>query len=419
MGSLKRLWQEAILRSGALTIVAIVLLVIGLAIGWRAHTRGRFAQLKSNLRHSSHPHEAAAPQPGGQDVLVLDRLPIDGNTVPEFLSATLLPGRGMNLLQLTAILPRRGRVNLLASPPLLEASKAMSGTGEDTQGAASLLMGGAIEAPWAGNLFGTPAGDSLNVSWQNTTLHLTKNGTSVASAGLMLAMPSTSSRTNIMPDGGEAEAIYDAGDFNGAWPSHMLIRTTAQMSSHALEMKITATNTGQAPEPVGIGWRPRFAVLNGDRGAILLRLPSTMREERRDSKSSPPTGHLVSVDGSKYDFSSRSGTALEDLSLNDTFVHLKQAPLDSGPVLEMRDPINDYGLRITMLSPSIKAIHVESPAKGDFVMLEPQFNYDDPFGKEWPKNEDTGMAVLEAGQSASWAVRLEIFSLNPPKQDLP
>ena len=222
-----------------------------------------------------------------------------------------------------------------------------------------------------------------------------------------------------MPDGGEAEATYDAGDFAGAWPSHMLIRTSAQMSSHDLEMKITATNTGQAPEPIGIGWRPRFAVLTGDRGAILLRLPSTMREERRDAKSRPPTGRLLSVDGSKYDFSSRAGTALKDLSLNETFVHLKQAPLDSGPVLEMRDPINDYGLRITMLSPSIKVIHVESPANGDFVMLEPRFNYDDPFGMEWPKDEDTGMAVLQPGQSASWAIRLEIFSLNPPKQDLP
>ncbi|QNI35408.1 aldose epimerase family protein [Edaphobacter albus] len=419
MGSLRRLWQEAILRSGALTIVVIVLLVIGLAIGWRAHTRGRFAQLKSNLRHSSQPHEPPAPQPGGQDALVLERLPIEGNTVPEFLSATLLPGRGMNLLQLTAILPKKGRVSLLASPSLADAAKAMSGTDDDVHGAASLAMGGAIEAPWAGNIFGTLSGDSLNVGWQNTTLHLPGNRTSIASGGLLLAMPSTSSKTNIMPDGGEAEAIYDARNFDGAWPSHMQIRTSVQMSSRALEMKIIATNTGQAPEPVGIGWRPRFAVLNGDRGAILLRLPSTMREEIRDSKSGLPTGRLLSVEGSKYDFSSRSGTALKDLSLNDTFVHLKQAPLDSGPVLEMRDPINDYGLRITMLSPSIKAIHVESPMNGDFVMLEPRFNYDDPFGREWPKDEDTGMAVLQPGQSASWSIRLEIFSLNPPKQDQP
>jgi hypothetical protein len=72
-----------------------------------------------------------------------------------------------------------------------------------------------------------------------------------------------------------------------------------------------------------------------------------------------------------------------------------------------------------MLSPSIKAIHAESPANGDFVMIEPRFNYDDPFGREWPKEVDTGMVVLQPGQSASLRIRLEIFSLNPPKQDQP
>jgi hypothetical protein len=38
--------------------------------------------------------------------------------MPEFLSVTLLPGRGMNVLQITAYIPGKGEVNLLASPSI-------------------------------------------------------------------------------------------------------------------------------------------------------------------------------------------------------------------------------------------------------------------------------------------------------------
>jgi hypothetical protein len=50
------------------------------------------------------------------------------------------------------------------------------------------------------------------------------------------------------------------------------------------------------------------------------------------------------------------------------------------------------------------------------VSIDPQTNYDDPFGREWPKDEDTGMAVLDPGKSVQWKIRLEIFSLKMPEQ---
>ena len=46
------------------------------------------------------------------------------------------------------------------------------------------------------------------------------------------------------------------------------------------------------------------------------------------------------------------------------------------------------------------------------VSIDPQFNYVDPFGHEWPKGEDTGLVELRPGQSVQWKVRLEIFPLN-------
>ena len=75
--------------------------------------------------------------------------------MPEFLSVTMLPGRGMNVLQITAYLPGKGEVNLMASPSVYGAAGAMTGKGKDANGQVSLAMGGAFEAPWAGRIWGT------------------------------------------------------------------------------------------------------------------------------------------------------------------------------------------------------------------------------------------------------------------------
>jgi aldose 1-epimerase len=57
-------------------------------------------------------------------------------------------------------------------------------------------------------------------------------------------------------------------------------------------------------------------------------------------------------------------------------------------------------------------MRVEAPADGNFVSIEPQYNYDDPFGREWGKDVDTGMVVLQPGQSTQWKVRLELIALS-------
>ena len=346
--------------------------------------------------------------------MLLERSAIEGGATPEFLSATLLPGRGMNVLQITATVPGKGIVNLLDSPSLEQAANRMNGVGADSNGAESLAIGGAIEAPWAGDIFGTPSNGALNTMWHGIPLRLPanrRNEVSVATGGLLLARQGVQAKTSVMPDGGEAEAVYEAGNFDGSWPSEMRVKSTVQLSSRAIEMRIVATNTGKDPQPVGLGWRPRFAVLSGDRATMTLRLPSIMKEEVR-AGTGTPTGRLSSIEGTPYDFSSRTGAPLKDLDLNETFVHLHQAPLDSGPVVELWDPANSFGLRMTMLSPSIKSVHVTAPADKNFIMIEPRFNYDDPFGREWPKEEDTGMTIVSPGHSVQWKIRMEIYGLH-------
>lgn len=409
----RRFWQQMVLRSGVITIGAIILIVLGLALGWRAHIRGRFARLKAELRNDQSVDSTTLPRPGGQEAVVLERSPIEEGTVPEFTSATILPGRGMNILQITATLPGKGKVNLLASPSLEQATEQMTGIGEDTGGAASLGMGAAVEAPWAGRLFGTPVEGGLTAHWNEQTVRLPaahqQSGRAWADGGLLLASAGTDIRSNVMPDGGEAEGVYTTGETGGTWPSATKIKATVQLSGRALNMKIVATNTGDRPEPVGLGWRPRFAILSHDRSTMKLRLPSITKEETTESLAGAPTGRLVSVEGSMQDFSAMEGRQLGKTSLEGTFVNLHQAPLDSGPVAELWDSANQFGIRITMLSAAIKAVHVSAPADAGYVLLEPRFNYDDPLGEEWSRDDKAGMVTLQPGSSVQWSIRMEIY----------
>jgi aldose 1-epimerase len=417
----RSVWHAAVLRSGMLTVLVLIVVLVVLAVGWREHRLGQFAQLKKSFKPPS--TNVVTARPGGQEAIHLLRSPMVGGNGPEFLSATLLPGRGMNVLQIGAYLPGKGEVNLLASPPLEEAATRMSGSGADVNGAASLDMGGAVEAPWAGRISGVlaPEGGNLTTMWHGMRLTAPADplaaasggsGEAMASGGLLLKQPSTSVNTNVMPDGGQAQATFEPVDFDGRWPSSTEITASVVLSGKSIEIKILARNTGKTAEPVGLGWHPRFAILNGHRGQMMLRLPQSERVDVKDRRTEELSGKLLPVAGTEYDFTGPSGAKIGALNLDDTFVHLRQGLMDSGPIAELRDPDDGYGLRITALSPAIKAFHVEAPSDGSFISIDPQFNFDDPFGREWSRDENTGMVVLQPGQSTLWYIRMEIFSLN-------
>ena len=252
---------------------------------------------------------------------MLQRAPVNGGTLPEFLSATLLPGRGMSVLQIRAYLPEKGEVDLLASPTLDEASRLFNGGDAAGKRAAGLEVGGEIEAPWAGRLGGVKTTDGANLMaiWRGRGLMVpgnveantaSKNETSAGSeGGLLLTRHSDSVTSNVMPDGGNAQAVYEAGNFDGHWLSHTEITTSVLLSGRVFEVKIMAKNTGSEPEPVGIGWRPRFSVVSGDRQQVTLRMPRSSRMEV-DRRTGLPTGKLLPVTGTEYDFTARGGVPL-------------------------------------------------------------------------------------------------------------
>lgn len=348
---------------------------------------------------------------------MLQRSQIMGGTAPEFLSATLLPGMGMGVLQLTAYLPDRGEVNLLAAPSLPEASKMVLGQSGADLRTTALKIGGSLEAPWAGRLTGTrmATGDSIMALWNGRGLNVPAED-GIAEGGMLLGRHTDTIKVNVMPDGGEAQAVISAGNFDGRWPSKTEIAMTVLLSSRSFSIRMVAKNVGTEPEPIGLGWRPRFAVVSGDRANLQLKMPQSVRIER--SKTGQPTGKLLPVTGSEYDFSGQTGAQLQTLNLDDTFVHLKPELMIDSPTIELRDAAANYMMRMTMLTRSIRAVHITSPAQttgenNPFIAIHPETNYDDALGREWPKDEDTGIVVLQPGESIQWSVRLELFPLTP------
>jgi galactose mutarotase-like enzyme len=390
------------MRSGLVTgfFLAIVALVFVLA--YRQHAQGNFHKLKQRMA-DQRPQESV-PLPGGQEAIELTRTRSMEDAVPEFLSATLLPGRGMNVLQVHAFIPGTGEMDLLASPEVDAAAAAMTGKGADAGGMYSLNAGGAFEVPWAGRIW-----SSSPVEWEGRSIALPLSS-SPWEGGLMLAAPSDSSTTSALPDGGQAEATFSG--FDGFWPSRTDVKVAVLLSGHIVDLTVIAHNTGSVPEPIGIGWTPRFAIQNGARSRLRLHIPGESIVEMGGHRSAAPTGRLTPVAHTAPDFSVPGGAKLPEGGMDLCFADLDEGVMDNGPAAELSDTLNGYKLRVTALSPEIKAMRVFMPADGSYISIDPQFNYPDPFGHEWDKAGATGMVVLQPGQSTEWKVRLEILPLN-------
>ncbi len=137
-----------------MTPAILGVLSLSLIIASFEHTRGNLHRIRE---HVVKPDAVQASNgPGGEDPIVLQRQRNATDGQPEFTSATLLPGRGFNLWQLTAYFPGHGEVPLLVSPPVAQAASLLTGTGSDSNGTASTNYGGAFLAPWATQLQGGP-----------------------------------------------------------------------------------------------------------------------------------------------------------------------------------------------------------------------------------------------------------------------
>ncbi|HKV07476.1 MAG TPA: aldose 1-epimerase [Thermoanaerobaculia bacterium] len=354
---------------------------------------------------------------GGQPVIILNRpQPADADR-PAFLRAEILPGRGMTTLQITAHLPGRGPTDLLDSPPLDAARQRLDGETGDFAGNGSYLLGGAILIPYANRIRGTLSPDrkTIEADILGTRVRLPANAggrrpgaEQYAMHGLILASPMDEIRRKTTDEEDRVDATLHAGDFGWGWPSATDLAFANVLRSDSFTLTVTATNVGAERLPLGIGWHPYFLLPSGQREQGRLLLPARSRTLVNDYDEVLPTGEVVPVAGTPYDFSQPGGKPLGDLFLDDCFVDLETR--DGHAVAQVIDPVAAYGLRIVGVSPPIRAIQVYGPPERKIAVVEPQFNWADPFGPQWGPEVDTGMAVLEPGESVTYSARLELFT---------
>jgi aldose 1-epimerase len=333
----------------------------------------------------------AAVQIGGEDVITLTRKAGTGGSKPEFLSVTLLPGRGMNMLQVTAAIPGKGEIPLLHSPSVQEAANQLTGTGKDQLGNGSFGFGGAFLIPYPNRIIGE---------------RKNPGGPVVAIHGLITQSKVEDLQTQTTADGQTVTGVIHAGNFGGHWLSNTDLTLNIALTGDAVDATITAKNVGKEPEPMSIGWHPYFEIPSGHRAQTRLHIPASMMAPVNNYGDAFPTGQLKPVKGTDYDYNAPDGVALDDHFLDDNFSHLQRT--NGAAEVKLTDPDAHYGLTVSALSPEIRTIQVYSPKPASFVAIEDQFNYVDPFGKQW-KGMDTGMVTLRPGQSVTWKVRLGLF----------
>lgn len=362
------------------------------------------------------PAAATLPQVGGENVVQLERKPTAAGAKPEFLSMTLFPGRGMDVFQITANVPGKGVIPVLASPSLQDAASQLTGTGKDQYGNLSFAFGGPFLVPYPNRIIGklSPDGQSVITSWHGHTLTLPANWKGKkpgarrhAMHGLILEDKVQDLHTETTPDGQTETGVIHAGNFGGHWLSSTDLNFTIALTGPSIEATITAKNVGTVDEPMSIGWHPYFSIPSGDRKQARLHVPGSMLAVVNNYDDVFPTGKLVPVKGTAYDYQAPDGAPLDGHYLDDNFSHLTRT--DGTVQVRLTDPASHYGIQLDGLSPEIKTIQVYAPPTESYAVIEEQFNFADPFGAEW-KGMDTGMVTLHPGQSVTWKVRLELIT---------
>lgn len=348
---------------------------------------------------------------GGQPLLTLTGggTPAEG---PAFLEASVLPGRGMMLLQARLRLPSGRTVDALFAPATEQAAREFGGD-DDFAGSKSFAFGGAILAPYANRIRGRALENAREIETvvEGRTVRLPRNWGGKAEGAEQYAMHGLILDATV-PFGRPAQNVVQgrlSADFEGRWPARTELEFEWRLDRGALALKVTARNVGRDVLPLGLGWHPYFAIPSGNRRRARLRLPAARRVEVNDYDEVLPTGRLLDVADTPYDFNAADGVALGDLYLDDCFTGLRRE--GGRAVVEILDPAAGVGLRIASPTRQVKAVQVYAPPDQAFVVVEPQFNLADPYSALWPEGADTGMAHLKPGEELTYEVRVSAFAL--------
>ncbi len=355
---------------------------------------------------------------GGLPIRRLTPPPGPPGSGPELLHLDVAPGRGMLILQARVRLASGETTDLFASPPLEEIARRLNGGPEDFAGSASFSLGGALLYPYANRILGTPAERrTIEADVLGRTVTLPRNwggkapgARQYAIHGLILDKRFGVVRATDTAGAAVIRAEQDFGDFGGAWLGSSSLVIEAAIDRRGLTIRLQARNAGTEALPVGVGWHPYFALPSGQREQARVAIPAPTRLAVDNYDEVIPTGRLLPVAGTDYDLRGANGRRLGDAYFDDCFVDLGKTA-GGELVCTIEDPASGHGVRIRTASPSVRAVQLYAPPDKGYAALEPQFNWPDPFGAEWPPGTDTGIAVIEPGGETSYEVRVEPYAV--------
>lgn len=341
---------------------------------------------------------------------------------PQFLGMTILPGRGMNTFQITGYFPGIGKFHVLHAPTLQVANTQYYGTKTDAYGDDSFAFGGAFLVPYPNRILGKLSKDKKTITtyWHGKKLVLPANWHNSAHPtedlhamhGLILKENASDVQVHNTPDGQVVTAdMPDA--FHGQWLSKTDLHFQISLEKGAIDAQITAKNVGKEDEPISMAWHPYLRIPSGQHAQARLHVPGTMRAEVNNYQDVFVTGKLEPVKGTRFDFLAPDGKPLDDGYLDDNWSHLQWK--NGKLTVFVADPASNYKISEVGFAKQIKTIQVYSPPSAKFAVVEEQFNFADPFGKEW-HGMNTGMVTLKPGQSVTWHVQLQMSELHPAKK---
>jgi aldose 1-epimerase len=329
---------------------------------------------------------------------------------PRFLTAAIAPARGMMLVQARVRLADDTEVDLVLRPPADIVAR--FGGPEDFCGNLSFSFGAAVLLPYANRIRGTPAenGREIVVSICGEEVRLPANwggrrfgAERYAMHGLIL------NRVFAIVDETEdrIRGVLRAGDFAGHWVSSTDVEVGYRLEPERLSLTVQATNAGEHPLPMSIGWHPYFNIGGKGRAAARLQIPASGRLEVNNSDELLPSGRVLPVAGTAYDFAAPNGRALDTTFLDDCFVDLQAS--GARAVASVSDLWPGLGVRLNAAAPPVRAFQVYAPSDQDFLAIEPQFNWTDPFWSGW-RGAATGYVLLQPGEQTIHDVQLELFA---------
>lgn len=340
-------------RSGWVTAIVIAVLLLGFGVAWNLHQRARFHQLTAPVI----PPTTSAPTPGGQEAILLSRVALLSGSEPEFVSATVLPGVGMQLLQVIAGAPDGTQQNLLAAPPVSDVAR--------------MPKNQVTSAPF-----------HVRVS----TRHLQdpRSGEDLIN---LAAAGDTQNQT--LMDGGLATGTYTGhGDV-----ADVKATVEVTLSGREIDLTVRAASTANQNRFVSFEWNPRFAVPPGSAAPLRLFIPS---------RTALQDGSPRSIAGTRFDFSAANGTEVGQEAFDVRYLALTHEFL--GDATDVRMQTNPrHTVQIRGLGQSLRSLRARYDPGTHVLQLS--ISNMDPLADLAQRDQ-----TLRPGQTLTWHLRLELLA---------